>query len=244
MISGLGSVPVFANTGFAGANRAGAGEPVNHSHSSGNEARAHSSGSQSPASNRSIAPVSESENTGKSSDQDLSKDEERAVQELKRRDDEVRAHERAHATAGGELAGSPSYDFTAGPDGKRYATGGEVQIDSAPVRGNPEATIRKMDVVIRAALAPANPSSQDLQVARQAQQARTQAQAELVEKSPAESSGEDESASLANPVNLNIEPSAAKQLDARNAYGAPEQSDEKEIADHIFDAAISISRIA
>ncbi|MBL4756595.1 MAG: hypothetical protein JKY32_02790 [Rhizobiales bacterium] len=190
------------------------------------------------------APVSTSEKSGKSSDQDLSKDEERAVQELKRRDDEVRAHERAHATAGGELAGSPSYQFTAGPDGKRYATGGEVQIDSAPVKGNPEATIRKMDVVIRAALAPANPSSQDLQVARQAQQSRTQAQAELAEKGLEESSGDSESASSTNPTDLNSEASAAKQLDARNAYGAQGPDNEKEIADQVFDAAISISRVA
>lgn len=114
--------------------------------------------------------------------EELSQEEERAVQQLKQRDAEVRAHEQAHAAAGGTYASAPSYEYTVGPDGKRYATSGEVQIDTAPVRDNPEATIRKMDVVIRAALAPAEPSSQDLQVARQAQQTRAKAQSELAEQ--------------------------------------------------------------
>jgi len=51
-------------------------------------------------------------------------------------------------------------------------------------------------------------------------------------------------ASSTNPAGLNTEPSAAKQLDARNAYGAPGPDNEKEIADQIFDAAVSISRVA
>lgn len=95
----------------------------------------------------------------------------------------MRAHEQAHATVGGTYTSAPRYDYTVGPDGKRYAIGGEVQIDATPVRDNPEATIRKMDIVIRAALAPAEPSPQDLAVARSAQQTRTQAQRELNERS-------------------------------------------------------------
>lgn len=111
----------------------------------------------------------------------LSPEQEKEVQRLKQRDQEVRAHEAAHATVGGPYASAPKFEFTTGPDGKRYVTGGEVQIDASPVRDNPEATIRKMEVVIRAALAPAEPSSQDMAVARQAQaqlaQARNEARA-------------------------------------------------------------------
>ena len=109
---------------------------------------------------------------------------------VKRTDAEVRTHEQAHSTAGGPYAGAPSFKFTTGPDGKRYTVSGEVEIDSAPVRGNPEATLRKMDVVIRAALAPSDPSSQDLAIARQAQAQRAEARNELFKQSAAEWSGD------------------------------------------------------
>ena len=47
-----------------------------------------------------------------------SPEEQKAVAELKARDREVRRHENAHARAGGEFAGVPSYQYTRGPDGK------------------------------------------------------------------------------------------------------------------------------
>lgn len=100
----------------------------------------------------------------------LSDSEMRQVRELERRDREVRDHEKAHASVGGPYAGSPSYDYQRGPDGERYAVGGQVSIDYGPVRGDPEATIKKMKTVIAAALAPAEPSSKDLQIASQARQ--------------------------------------------------------------------------
>ena len=93
---------------------------------------------------------------------------------LASRDREVRAHEQAHAAVGGAYAGAPTYTFTRGPDGKRYAIGGEVSIDSSPIPNDPEATLRKMELVQRAALAPAEPSAQDRRVAAQATQARAE----------------------------------------------------------------------
>jgi len=122
------------------------------------------------------------------SDVELTEAEERQVRDLKKRDQEVRAHEQAHATVGGPYAGAPKYTFTTGPDGKRYAIGGEVQIDTSPER-TPEATVRKMDIVIRAALAPAEPSSQDFAVARLAQGIRSDAQREIVESRQADLTG-------------------------------------------------------
>ena len=115
----------------------------------------------------------------------LTKEQEAEVRALKQRDAEVRAHEQAHATVGGAYASAPQYTYTKGPDGKKYATGGEVQIDTSTER-TPEATIRKMDIVIRAALAPAEPSAQDRAVARQAQQQRLEAQQQLLEQREAE----------------------------------------------------------
>ena len=62
---------------------------------------------------------------------ELTDEEEQIVKELKARDAEVRAHEAAHIAASGGLAGAPSYTFQDGPDGKRYAVGGEVSIDTS-----------------------------------------------------------------------------------------------------------------
>lgn len=61
-----------------------------------------------------------------------------------------------------------------------------MPIDVAPVEGDPEATIAKLDVVIAAALAPAKPSAQDRKVAAAAVAARNLARAELLEKEKAE----------------------------------------------------------
>ena len=109
---------------------------------------------------------------------ELSDEEKAAVQKLSARDQEVRNHERAHKSAGGQYAGAISYAYQKGPDGKQYAIGGEVPIDVSP-EASPEATIQKMNIVIGAALAPAEPSGQDQAVARAAQVQRNQALAEL-----------------------------------------------------------------
>lgn len=119
-------------------------------------------------------------------EEEMSAEEKREVQELKQRDREVKAHEQAHQSTGGRYTGSASYEYTTGPDGKRYATGGEVPIDVSPAGDDPKATIEKMRVVRRAALAPAQPSSQDRRVASAASQAENQARAELREDRQAE----------------------------------------------------------
>lgn len=124
----------------------------------------------------------ENSNNNSALDSELTPEEEKEVQELKKIDAEVRAHEAAHKTAGGPVAGNVSFQTVTGPDGREYAVAGEVQIDSSPVPNNPEATIRKMELVIRAALAPAEPSPQDQAVAAQAQQIKLQAQQELAQQ--------------------------------------------------------------
>ena len=101
------------------------------------------------------------------------------IGELASRDREVRSHEQAHAAVGGSYAGAPTYSFKRGPDGQAYAVGGEVSIDVSPIPNDPAATLRKMEVVQQAALAPAEPSAQDLRVAAQAQVLAAQARSEL-----------------------------------------------------------------
>lgn len=111
--------------------------------------------------------------------------EKREVDELKRRDQEVRAHEQAHASVGGQYAGSPSYDYQTGPDGRQYAVGGEVSIDISEER-SPEDTLRKMQQVRAAALAPAEPSAQDLRVASEATQKAVEARGEISQQAQEE----------------------------------------------------------
>jgi len=109
----------------------------------------------------------------------LSDDEQKSVEQMRQRDREVRTHEQAHKTAGGAYAGSMRLSYQMGPDGKRYAVEGSVPIDVSPVAGDPAATLRKMEVVHRAANAPANPSGADRSVAAQASRVAQQARAQM-----------------------------------------------------------------
>lgn len=118
------------------------------------------------------------------SGQALDEGEQKQLQELKARDQEVRTHEQAHMAAGGQYAGGVSYEYQQGPDGRRYAVGGEVSIDTSAEK-DPEATIAKMRQVRSAALAPAEPSPQDRSVAAAAAQAEGEARQELREEQQA-----------------------------------------------------------
>ncbi len=105
---------------------------------------------------------------------------EKITAELKVTDTKVRAHELAHMSAGaGLITSGASFTYEKGPDGRQYAVAGEVGIDTSPVAGDPEATIAKMRQVRSAAMAPANPSAQDLSVAAAASVQEAQAQMEL-----------------------------------------------------------------
>lgn len=106
----------------------------------------------------------------------LSEEDQQKVQELKQRDREVRAHEAAHLAAAGRYAtGSASFEYEHGPDGKSYAVGGEVGLNTSPVPNDPQATLQKARVIKAAALAPADPSTTDRKVAADA--ARMEAEA-------------------------------------------------------------------
>lgn len=139
-------------------------------------------GQPDPDDRATLSPDSSGESAKPSAglDDDLTAEEREQVEKLEQRDREVRRHESAHmAAAGGQAKGGATFEYETGPDGKRYAVGGEVQIDTSEVRGNPRATIAKMQQVRRAANAPAEPSSQDRQVAAQARASEQRARAEL-----------------------------------------------------------------
>jgi len=111
---------------------------------------------------------------------ELTPEEKKQVEELRARDAAVRAHEMAHIMAGGQyIIRRANFSYVLGPDGRLYAVGGDVLIDTSPVPDDPEATIRKAQAVRRAALAPSDPSPQDLRVAAEATRMEFEARMEL-----------------------------------------------------------------
>lgn len=131
--------------------------------------------------NSQTAQSAQKQQTTNTGEKVLTEEEQKQVEELKARDTEVRAHEQAHIAAGGSyVRGGARYDYQTGPDGKKYAVGGEVSIDTSAVEGDPQATINKAQVILKAALAPAEPSGQDKAVASQARQMMASARKELM----------------------------------------------------------------
>lgn len=140
------------------------------------------------------------------------------IARLKANEEKVKAHEASHKAAGGSLASSATYSYTQGPDGRRYITGGEVQIDMSGGR-TPEETISRMQQVIRAALAPADPSGQDRSVASQAASRMAQAQQEKVQQDGSTASQET-GGQPAKADGLSLkEPGAESPSVAVRAYG-------------------------
>ena len=147
--------------------------------------------------------------------ENLTDEDRKAVEDLKKRDREVRAHEAAHmAAAGGYALGGPSYDYQVGPDGKQYAVGGEVKIDTSPIPDNPEATIAKAQTIRAAALAPSDPSGADRSVASAAGKMEMEARQQIAEKSPGNETGKTE------------ETGERKEVGATNAEGKAENTGE------------------
>ena len=137
----------------------------------------------------------------------LDDQEQRELREMKTRDAEVRAHEQAHvAAAGPYFRGGPTYETERGPDGKEYAVGGSVSIDSSPVKGDPEATIAKMQQVRRAALAPTEPSATDRRVAAKASSQEAKAREELAEERSEKADGEKTSGATGDPFKVERSP--------------------------------------
>lgn len=112
---------------------------------------------------------------------ELSDEQKKQVEKLQKRDREVRAHEQAHVAAGGNLIrGGVNFKYETGPDGRRYAVGGDVSIDVSPAR-TPQETVRKAEQIRSAAMAPSDPSAQDYSVAAQAGRLAAKAQAEMAQ---------------------------------------------------------------
>ncbi len=106
----------------------------------------------------------------------LSEEDQRVVNELRRTDQQVRAHEQAHAAAGGI---NVRYAYQTGPDGRSYAVSGttDIAVSAPPSDANGKlAQARKLRT---AALAPMDPSARDLAVVARAARLEIEARSEM-----------------------------------------------------------------
>ena len=95
---------------------------------------------------------------------------------INRNYNEIYAHEQAHKSAGGALAGNIVIEKNA--DG--IPVGGHVPIKMPALDpNNPQKTIDEANIVIRSAMAPGDPSPQDYKVAARAREIKAQAQSML-----------------------------------------------------------------
>ncbi len=156
------------------------------------------------------------------------------IKELAARDREVRAHEQAHVAVGGRYAGGAVYQYERGPNGVNYAVGGEVSISVGPA-STPEETLLKAQTIRRAALAPAEPSPQDMKVAAEASRLEAQARQELAESTGSETPAEkathgDEQPATADGAVDATTPAALDDgntvADRRNTSPGPPSTDE------------------
>jgi len=86
------------------------------------------------------------------------------IKDLQDREDMIIKHERSHMAVGGNLASSPSYIYTTGPDGKKYISGGEVSM-RLPTTGSFEKMLANVKKVVQASTAGINPSPTDIKTA-------------------------------------------------------------------------------
>ena len=92
---------------------------------------------------------------------------------------EIYNHELAHQRAGGSFAGAISIERNA----EGIPVSGHVPIQMPTLdKRNPQRTIDHANTVIKAAMAPHDPSSQDYKVAKEAEQIKMKAQAVKKEK--------------------------------------------------------------
>jgi hypothetical protein len=137
------------------------------------------SGDQATFSSAGVGLAQKSGSGDKTSAASLTPQQQQEVDRLKETDRRVRTHEQAHMAAGGSLvSGGAVYQYQTGPDGKQYAVGGEVRIDTSPEK-DPSATLSKAERIEAAALAPADPSGQDRSVAASAEVMASKARQEM-----------------------------------------------------------------
>lgn len=107
---------------------------------------------------------------------ELTLKERRDLELMEQMDRNIRQHEHTHIRAAQGLAvGAPTFEYERGPDGQHYAVHGRVEVSSDIPTDDTEAALAKARKIERAALAPSDPSSQDLKAATKARAIQTKA---------------------------------------------------------------------
>lgn len=149
------------------------------------------------------------------------------VRALARRDREVKSHEATHTALAGRYAGAARYEFKKGPDGVLYAVTGSVSIDTSPIPGDSAATLRKAQVIKRAAMGPSDPSSADRAIASAASVMAANASADLTREMQRQlEQGDSQKGVKADePINAGVTtPQSAERSDR-----SPKEEEEKEV---------------
>lgn len=93
-------------------------------------------------------------------------DYQRVLDKFKNSDSRIRSHEQAHAASGATTT-PIAYKYQMGPDGKMYAVGGEVRLDTS-LPSDPKEAAYKLSQIQRASSAPSDMSGADAQISIQA----------------------------------------------------------------------------
>lgn len=89
----------------------------------------------------------------------------RVLEKFKKTDANIRSHEQIHASIG-HTTTPIAYTYQQGPDGKMYAVGGSVKLDTS-IPKDPKAALFKLDQLQKAASAPVDSSGSDNQISAQ-----------------------------------------------------------------------------
>jgi hypothetical protein len=134
----------------------------------------------------------------------LSLNEKLEVRKLEQMDRSVREHERAHLRAARDMAiGDASFRYETGPDGNKYAVGGEVDIDITAVGGDTQATIEKAFKARTTAMAPSDPSPRDIQAAAKAMAMESKAYRRLSREQELEAAANNKESGKMTPPGVN-----------------------------------------
>jgi hypothetical protein len=83
------------------------------------------------------------------------------VRDLARQDEEVQRRAKRQYLIGQPYAAHPEFWYVIGPRSRQYAVTGLTRFDAAMIEGDPAATLKKLQTLRRAALAPLAPTDED-----------------------------------------------------------------------------------
>ena len=168
------------------------------------------------------------------------------VRALAGRDRAVKNHERTHSALAGRYAGAAHYEYRKGPDGVLYAVSGSVAIDTSPIPGDPDATLRKAQIIQRAAMGPSDPSPADRAIASAASAMAASASTELAraqhQNAAAEGAveiGKDQPTHESAPVDTRTaERASDRSQEHEEKENLEQQINDIELATQIMDASL------